>query len=54
MLPVDIKTGFPAGPSSVINVESFMNFIGLLPSRVDRISVSPGENQINDIDGRYI
>lgn len=34
---IDIKTGFPAGPSLVINVESFMNSIGLFPSRVDRI-----------------
>lgn len=35
VFPVDIiKTGFPAGPSSVINVESFMNFIGSLSPRV--------------------
>ena len=35
VFPVDIiKTGFPVGPSSVINVESFMNFIGSLSPRV--------------------
>lgn len=35
VFPVDIiKTGFPAEPSSVINVESFMNFIGSLSPRV--------------------
>lgn len=55
VLSEDIKKpDFQAGPSSVINVEFFMNFIGLLPSRVHRISVSPLENQINDMDGRYI